>query len=86
MYPKKGCIAIGADADLVIFDPNEKHTISAKTHHMNVNYSGYEGWELTGKCKTVLLRGKVAIDNGEVKIEKGYGEFVKRNKVTEPVF
>ncbi len=85
MYPKKGCIAIGSDADIVIFDPNEKHSISAKTHHMNVDYSGYEGWECTGKCKQVLLRGKVAIDNGEVQIEKGYGQFVKRGKVKEVI-
>ncbi len=82
MFPKKGSIGIGADADLVIFDPNEKHTLSAKTHHMNVDYSGYEGWEVTGKCKTTILRGKIAIDHGEVKIEKGYGQYVKRNKVS----
>jgi len=81
MYPKKGTIGIGSDADLIIFDPDKKHTISAKTHHMNVDYSAYEGWELTGKCETVLLRGKVAIHNGETKIKKGYGQFVKRNKV-----
>lgn len=81
MFPKKGTIAIGSDADIIIFDPNEKHTLSAKTHHMNVDYSGYEGWELTGKVKTVLLRGKVAIDNNECKVGKGYGQFVKRNKV-----
>jgi dihydropyrimidinase len=81
MFPKKGTIAIGSDADIVLFDPNEKHTLSAKTHHMNVDYSGYEGWELTGKVKTVLLRGKVAIDNNECKVAKGYGQFVKRNKV-----
>ena len=85
MYPKKGCIAVGSDADLVIFDPNERHQISADTHHMNVDYSGYEGWEVKGKCKTVLLRGQVAIDNGEVKIEKGYGQFVKRNKISKIV-
>ena len=81
MFPKKGTIAIGSDADIVLFDPNEKHTLSAKTHHMNVDYSGYEGWELTGKVKTVLLRGKVVIDNNECKVSKGYGQFVKRNKV-----
>jgi dihydropyrimidinase len=81
MFPKKGTIAVGSDADIVIFDANEKHTLSAKTHHMNVDYSGYEGWELTGKVKTVLLRGQVAIDNNECKISKGYGQFVKRNKV-----
>jgi dihydropyrimidinase len=83
MYPKKGCVAIGSDADLVIFDPNEKHQLSAKTHHMNVDYSGYEGWSLQGKCKTVLLRGQVAIDNGKVLINKGYGKFVKRNKISK---
>lgn len=81
MFPKKGCVAVGSDADLVIFDPNEKHTLSAKTHHMNVDYSGYEGLQLTGKCKTTILRGQVAVDNGDVKIKKGYGQFVKRNKV-----
>ena len=85
MYPKKGCIAVGSDADILILDPNEQHTISAKTHHMNVDYSAYEGWEVTGKCKQVLLRGQVAIDNGKVGIKKGYGQFVKRNKVSKVV-
>lgn len=78
MFPKKGTIAPGSDADLVIFDPNEKHLLSSKTHHMNVDYSGYEGWELTGKVKTVLLRGEVAIENNECKVDKGYGQFIKR--------
>lgn len=81
MYPKKGTIGIGSDADLVIMDPNEKHTISADTHHMNTDYSAYEGWELTGKVKTVLLRGKVAIDNNECLVRKGNGKFIKRGKV-----
>lgn len=81
MFPKKGTIAIGSDADIVLFDANEKHTLSAKTHHMNVDYSGYEGWEVTGKVKTVLLRGQIVIDNNECKVQKGYGQFVKRNKV-----
>jgi dihydropyrimidinase len=79
MFPKKGTIAVGSDADIILFDANEKHTLSASTHHMNVDYSGYEGWELTGKVKTVLLRGKVAIDDNECKVEKGYGKFIKRN-------
>jgi dihydropyrimidinase len=81
MFPKKGTIAIGSDADILIFDPNEKHTLSTKTHHMNVDYSAYEGWEVTGKVKTVLLRGQIAIDNNECKISKGYGKFIRRNKV-----
>ncbi|MDX2245225.1 MAG: dihydropyrimidinase [Bacteroidia bacterium] len=83
MYPRKGCIAPGSDADIVIFDPTEKHRISAASHHMNVDYSAYEGWEVTGKVKTVILRGKVAIDKGEVKISKGYGQFIPRNKVSK---
>lgn len=81
MFPKKGTISVDADADLVIFDPNQKHTISVNTHHMNTDYSAYEGWELTGKVKTVLLRGQVAIDNNKCLLDKGYGQFVKRNKV-----
>jgi dihydropyrimidinase len=82
MFPRKGTIAVGSDADIMIFDPNEKHTLSAATHHMNVDYSGYEGWQVTGKVKTVLLRGAVAIDGDDCLIEKGYGQFIKRNKVS----
>ena len=82
MFPRKGTIAVGSDADIVIIDPNEKHILSAATHHMNVDYSGYEGWEVTGKVKTVLLRGEVAIENNECKVSKGYGKFIKRNKVS----
>ncbi len=81
MFPRKGTIAIGSDADIVIFDPKGKHKLSAETHHMNVDYSGYEGWEVEGKVKTVLLRGKVAIDGGDCKVAKGNGQFIKRKKV-----
>ncbi|HJT74880.1 MAG TPA: dihydropyrimidinase [Chitinophaga sp.] len=81
MFPRKGTIAVGSDADIVIFDPQEKHVISAATHHMNVDYSAYEGWELTGKVKTVLLRGQIAIDEGECLVPRGYGQFIKRKKV-----
>jgi dihydropyrimidinase len=83
MYPRKGTLAPGSDADLVIFDPNEKHILSASAHHMNVDYSGYEGWGVTGKVKTVLLRGKVVIDDNKCLVEKGYGQFIKRKKVRE---
>ncbi len=78
MYPRKGTLAIGADADVVIFDPNKKHVISVNTHHMNVDYSGYEGWEVTGKTETVILRGQVAIENESCLLEPGYGKFIKR--------
>ena len=83
MFPRKGTIAVGSDADILIFDPNEDHTLSVNSHHMNVDYSGYEGWELTGKVKTVLLRGEGAIDNNECLVEKGYGKFIKRSKVSQ---
>ncbi len=82
MFPRKGCIAVGSDADLLIFDPNEQHTLSVDTHHMNVDYSAYEGWKLMGKCKTTILRGQVAVDNGQVRISKGYGQFIKRDRVS----
>ncbi|MBL0055901.1 MAG: dihydropyrimidinase [Chitinophagaceae bacterium] len=85
MHPRKGCIAPGSDADIVLFDPNYQHTLSVKTHHMNTDYSAYEGWELTGKVKTVLLRGKVAIDDNVCLLEKGYGRYIKRNKVSQMI-
>jgi dihydropyrimidinase len=82
MFPRKGTIAPGSDADIVLFDPEARHVLSAATHHMNVDYSAYEGWEVTGKVKTVLLRGKVAIDQGKCLVEKGYGQFIRRSKVS----
>lgn len=82
MYPKKGTIAVGSDADLVLFDPSEKHKLSVTTHHMNCDYSGYEGHEVTGKVKTVLLRGQVAIDQNALLLSKGYGKFIRREKVS----
>ncbi len=81
MFPKKGCIAVGSDADIIIFDPNEEHILSAKTHHMNIDYSAYEGWKVKGKVKSVIMRGQLAIENNVLKVQKGYGKFVKRNKV-----
>lgn len=80
MYPRKGTIAIGSDADIVIFDPTKKHTISAATHHMNCDYSGYEGWEVQGKTEIVLLRGKIAIENEKCLLKAGDGKFIPRSK------
>ncbi|HZE84403.1 MAG TPA: dihydropyrimidinase [Puia sp.] len=82
MFPRKGTIAPGSDADIVIFDPQQEHTLSANTHHMNVDYSAYEGRKITGKVKTVLLRGALAIDNDKCQLEKGYGKFIRRDKVS----
>jgi dihydropyrimidinase len=84
LFPKKGTIAVGSDADIVIFDPNEKMTISVKNHHMNVDYSAYEGFEVQGVTKTVLSRGKVVIEEGKYVGKAGDGEFVKRGLFNSP--
>ena len=78
MYPKKGTIAPGADADIVIFDAGVTHALSVDTHHMDVDYSAYEGVELTGKVETVLSKGKVIIDNDQYLGAKGDGEYLRR--------
>src|SRR5687768_15720534 len=75
---RKGVVAVGADADLVVYDPFAKHRISAKTHHMDVDYSCYEGWEVTGRADTVLSRGKVIVDGDEWLGAAGDGRFLKR--------
>ena len=79
LFPRKGTIAVGSDADIVIFDPNEEMTISAATHHMNVDYSAYEGMTVKGVTKTVLSRGRVVIDDGEYVGKPGDGQFLKRS-------
>ncbi len=82
MFPRKGTLAIGSDADILIFDPQKRHSISAQSHHMNVDYSAYEGWEVKGKSEIVILRGQVAIEDGACHIQPGYGQFIKRGKTS----
>jgi dihydropyrimidinase len=83
LYPRKGTIAVGSDADLVIFDPDRKHTISAKTHHMRVDYSMFEGTQITGMPSTVLSRGRVVVDDDKFLGRAGAGEFVKRSTYSQ---
>ncbi len=78
LFPRKGTIAVGSDADIVVFDPNREQTISAATHHMRVDYSAYEGWKLKGVTEIVLSRGNVIVENGEWKGKTGAGQFLKR--------
>ena len=78
LYPRKGTIAVGSDADLVIFDPKRKHTISVKTHHMRVDYSMFEGIEVTGMPDVVLSRGKVVVEDNKFLGRAGQGEFLRR--------
>jgi dihydropyrimidinase len=78
MYPTKGAIAVGSDADLVVYDPNRKHTISAKTHHMDVDYSCYEGRSVQGGSDVVMSRGSVVVRDGQFTGRKGAGKFLKR--------
>src|SRR5213593_574927 len=80
LFPKKGTIAVGSDADIVILDPDKEQTLSVKTHHMNVDYSAYEGKTIKGVVETVLSRGSVVIDNGEFKGKPGQGQFLNRGE------
>jgi len=84
LFPKKGTIAVGSDADIVIFDPDEEMTISAKTHHMRVDYSAYEGVKVRGVTKTVLSRGELVIEEGKYVGRKGHGSFLKRGLAFSP--
>lgn len=78
MFPRKGTIAIGSDADLVVYDPNYRGTISAKTQHINLDYSAFEGWEIKGRPSAVTVRGEVAVQDGKFVGMIGRGQFVKR--------
>jgi len=78
LFPRKGTIAIGSDADLVVFDANQEQIISAKTHHMRVDYSMFEGIRVKGVPKSVLSRGRTIVENGKFVGKAGSGEFIRR--------
>jgi dihydropyrimidinase len=79
LYPRKGVIAPGSDADIVVYDPAATQTLSAGTHHMNVDYSAYEGLEITGKVDTVLSRGRVVVEDNAFRGSAGQGQFLSRD-------
>jgi dihydropyrimidinase len=82
LYPRKGTIAPGSDADIVVFDPAKERTISASTHHMRVDYSAYEGRVVRGLPEIVMQRGQVLVENGEFLGTPGQGRFVPRSRIT----
>ncbi len=79
MYPRKGAVAVGSDADLVIYDPEARRTISAATHHMDVDYSCYEGRVVQGRSDVVLSRGSVIVRDGAFTGRRGHGRFIRRD-------
>ena len=78
LFPRKGTVAVGSDADLVLFDPNAQTTLSYKTLHMRVDYNPYEGRVVTGHPKTVISRGEVVVEDGNFTGKTGRGKFLKR--------
>ena len=80
LYPRKGTIAPGFDADIVVFDPKYQRTISSATHHMNVDYSCYEGRKVMGLPEIVLQRGAVIVEDGEFHAKEGQGTFLPRSR------
>jgi dihydropyrimidinase len=78
LYPRKGTIAVGSDADVVVWDPEKRLTLSAETHHSNVNYNLFEGTEVQGAPEVVLVRGQIIVENDELVAQPGAGRFVKR--------
>jgi dihydropyrimidinase len=85
VYPRKGAIEVGADADLVVWDPTASKSISARTHHMNLDVNVFEGMQVTGLPAVTISQGKVVWRNGELMVERGAGRNIPRPP-RHPVF
>jgi dihydropyrimidinase len=83
LYPRKGTIAVGSDADIVVFDPEKTLTITAAEHHSKIDYNLYEGTKVTGSPEVVLLRGNVLVEGDELVASPGIGQFVARARFGE---
>lgn len=79
LFPQKGTIAVGSDADIVLFDPHKQHRLSASTHHSNVDYSLFEGRSVQGKVEKVFLRGRLIVEEETWLGQAGMGEYVSRS-------
>ena len=84
LYPKKGAVEVGSDADLVVYDPHYRGTVSAQTSHVNNDYSGFEGFEIDGRPSVVTVRGQVAVRDGEFVGEPGRGQLLRRSPQPAP--
>jgi dihydropyrimidinase len=82
LYPRKGTIAPGSDADMVVFDANAERVISAKTHHMRVDYSCFEGRTVRGLPEVVMQRGRILVKDGAFHAKPGDGRFIPRSRLT----
>ncbi|MCI0865644.1 MAG: amidohydrolase family protein, partial [Chloroflexi bacterium] len=85
LYPRKGVIQVGSDADLLIIDPQGDSIITAKDHLSSAGYSLFEGWQVNGKPWMTLLRGKVLLNNGELEQQPGYGQFLSSSQPRSPI-
>jgi dihydropyrimidinase len=81
LFPRKGTLAVGSDADIVVFDPDEESVISALTHHMNVDYNLYEGMRVKGVPQVVVANGQIVVEGGEYVGAAGDGRFLKRSSM-----
>ncbi len=84
LFPRKGTIAVGSDADIVLFDPNEQWTVRAASHHSRVDYSLFEGRSVTGRVKKVFLRGKSIVDGDKWLRHEGGGTYIRRGQAGRP--